>query len=65
MSKKEGEERLLQGIQSAYGLKALLGAEKAEDGTAVTLATLENAIKKTFGKRFGILLDFDFFKYSV
>ena len=65
LSEKEREERLLQGIQSANGLKAQVGAEKAEDGTALTLTTQENAIKKTFGKRFAIPLDFDFFKHPV
>ena len=38
MSKKEREEKLLQGIQSASGLKALVGAKKA-DGTEVTMTT--------------------------
>ena len=65
LSEKEREERLLQGIQSANGLKARVGAEKAKDGTAITLTTQENAIKKTFGKRFSIPLDFDFFKHPV
>ena len=46
------------------GLKALLGAKKT-DGTALTLTTQENAIKKTFDKRFAIPLDFDFFKHHV
>ena len=64
LSEKEREGRLLQGIQSANGLKAPLGAKKA-DGTALTLTTQENAIKKTLGKRFAIPLDFDFFKHSV
>ena len=64
LSEKEREERLLQGIQSANGLKARLGAKKA-DGTALTLTTQENVIKKTFDKRFAIPLDFDFFKYPV
>ena len=53
LSKKEREEKLLQGIQSANGLKARLGAKKA-DGTALTMTTQENAIKKTFDKRFAI-----------
>ena len=53
-----------RGIQSANGLKARLGAKKA-DGTALTLTTQENAIKKTFDKRFAILLDFDFLKHPV
>ena len=64
LSEKECEERLLQGIQSANGLKARLGAKKA-DGTALTLTTQENAIKKTFDQRFAIPLDFDFFKHPV
>ena len=29
------------------------------------MTTQENAVKKTFGKRFGTPLDFDFFKYPV
>ena len=65
LSKKEREERLLQGIQSANGLKARVGAEKAEDGTALTLTTQDNVIKKTFDERFALPLDFDFLKHSV
>ena len=42
-----------------------MGAEKAEDGTALTLTTQENVIKKTFDKKFAIPLDFDFFKHPV
>ena len=61
---KEREEKLLQGIQSPNGLKASAGAKKA-DGTALTLTTQENAIKKTFDKKFQIPLDFDFFKHLV
>ena len=64
LSKTESEEMLLQGIQPAYGLKAWLGAKKS-DGTALTLTTQENDIKKTYDKRFGISLDFDFFKHPV
>ena len=41
-----------------------VGAKKP-DGTALTLAMQENAIKKTFDKRFSIPLDFDFFKHPV
>ena len=51
LSKKEREEKLLQGIQPANGLKARVGAKKA-DGTALAATTQENAIKKTFDKRF-------------
>ena len=41
-----------------------MGAKKA-DGTALAVTTQENAIKKTFDKRFAIPLDFDFFKRPV
>ena len=64
LSKKEREEKLLQGIQSANGLKARLDPKNA-DGTALMVTTQENAIKKTFDKRFAIPLDFDFFKHPV
>ena len=64
LSKKEWEEKLLQGIQSATGLKARVGATKA-DGTALTVTTEENAIKKTVNNRFLIPLDFDFFKHPT
>ena len=39
--------------------------QKKVDGTALTVTTQENAIKKTFDKRFAIPLDFDFFKHPV
>ena len=64
LSRKEREEKLLQGIQSATGLKARVGATKA-DGTALTVTTEENAIKKTVSNRFLIPLDFDFFKHPT
>ena len=64
LSEKEREGKLLQGIQSANGLKTRVGAKKS-DGTAPTMTTQENAIKKTFDKRFVIPLDFDFFKHPV
>ena len=64
LSKKEREEKLLQGIQPVNGLKARMGAKEA-DGTALTLTTQKNAIKNTFDKRFAIPLDFDFFKHPV
>ena len=51
-------------IQPANGLNARLGAKKT-DGTALTLTTQENAMKKTFDKRFAIPLDFDFFRHPV
>ena len=51
-------------MQSANGLKARLGA-KMTDGTAMTVATEENAIKNTLDKRFAIPLDFDFFQHPV
>ena len=59
MSKKECEENLLQVIQPANGLKARFGT-KIADGTELRLITQENAIRKTFDKRFAIPLDFDF-----
>ena len=46
LSVKERKEKLLQGIQSPNGLKARVGAKKA-DATALTITTKENAIKKT------------------
>ena len=64
LSKKEREQKLLQDILSANWLKARLGAKKA-DGTALTLTTQKNAIRKTFDKRFPIPLDFDFLKHPV
>ena len=64
LNKKERKEKLLQGIQSANGLKARLGAKKT-DGTAMTVAPEENAIKNTLDKRFAIPLDFDFFQHPV
>ena len=64
LSEKEREERLLQGIQTANGLKDRLDA-KTLDGTALTLTTQENVIKKTYDKRFVIPLDFEFFKDPV
>ena len=45
LSKKEREEKLLQGIQSANGLKARIGANKA-DGTALTVTTQKNVLKR-------------------
>ena len=47
LSEKEREEKLLQGIQSANGLNARVGAKKADD-VALAVTTQENAIKKTF-----------------
>ena len=41
-----------------------MGAKKS-NGTALTLTTQENVMKKTCDKRFAILLDFDFFKHPV
>ena len=59
VSEKEREEKLLQGIQSANSLKARVAARKS-DGTALTVTTQENAIKKTFHKWFAIPLDLTF-----
>ena len=64
MSEKEREEKLLQGIQLVNGLKVRVRAKKS-NGTELTVTTQENAIKKTFDKRFAVRLDFDFFKHPV
>ena len=64
LSDIEREKKLLQGIQPANGLKARVVAKKA-DGMVLVVATQENAIKKTFEKRFAKLLDFDFFKHPL
>ena len=60
LSEKECEEKMLQGIRSINGLKARVQTKKA-NGTAITITTKENAIKKNFVKRFLMPLDFDFF----
>ena len=54
-SEKECEERLLQCIQSVKRLKARVGAKKAD-----VITNQENAIKKTFDKRFLEPSGFDF-----
>ena len=64
LTEKEREEKRLQDIQPANGLKVRVGAKKA-DGIALTLTTQENANKNTFDKRFSIPLNFDFFSYPV
>ena len=61
---KELEEKVLQGTQLANSLKTRVGAKKAYD-TPLAVTTNENAIKKTFDKRFAIPLDFAFFKHPV
>ena len=60
-SEKESEEKLLQGIISANGLKDWVGAKKT-DGTAITVTIQENVIKNNFGVTFAVPLDFDFYK---
>ena len=64
LSKKEGKERLLRGIQLTNSLKAQMGTKKT-DGTALTLTTRKNAIKKALDKGFSIPLDFNFLKQLV
>ena len=54
-SEKEREERLLQCIQSVKRLKACVGAKEAD-----AITNQENAIKKTFDKRFSKPSGFDF-----
>ena len=46
------------------GLKARLDAKKS-DGTALTLITKENVIKRTYKKTFAIPLHSEFFKHPV
>ena len=58
-NKKEREEKLLQSIQPPNGLKARVGAKKA-DGRALALITQANAIQETLDKRSSIPLDFNF-----
>ena len=64
LSEKEREEKLLQRMQLAHGLKARVG-EKEVNGTALTVTTQENATKKTFDKPFAIPLDFEFLRHPV
>ena len=64
LSKKEREEKLLQGIQWANGLTAQVGAKKSR-WHSTDSDNPENAIKNTFYKRFAIPLHFDFFKHPV
>ena len=64
LSEKKREEKLSEGIPSTNGLKARVGVKKAV-GTALTVTTKENVIKRTFDKRFVIPLYFDFFKHPV
>ena len=64
LSKKEREEKLLEGIQEVNVLKVCLGAKKA-GSTALALTAEENTIKETTGKRFEVPLDFDFLNYLL
>ena len=64
VTEKEREEKLLEGIQPANGLKARVGAKKSR-WYSTYIDKPENAIKKKFDKRFSIPLDFDFFKNPV
>ena len=64
LGEKECEKNLFQGIQSANSLKARVGAKRA-DGTALTLTSQANAIKKMMDNWFAISLGFDFFKHPI
>ena len=64
LSEKEREEKLLQVIQSASGLKARVGAKKNR-WHSTNIDYSGKCDKKTFDKRFAIQLDFDFFKHLV
>ena len=58
------KKKLLQNIQTTNDLEALVSARKG-NGSAAAVRTQENAIKKAFDKRFGVLSDFDFLKNPV
>ena len=64
MSEKEREESHTLRHTVGQWFKDTGGCKKA-DGTALTLTTQENAVKKTFDNRFAITLDFDFFKHLI
>ena len=64
LKKKKRENLLLKGIEAENGLKAKLGAKKA-DGTDPKLTCEENAIIKALGNSLPILLDFEFFKQPI
>ena len=61
---KERVAKMLESIQSKNGLEAWSGAKKA-DGTTITVTTKDSTIKKAFGKRFVIPMDFNFFKHPI
>ena len=63
-SKKGRKEKMPRGIQSTNGLKARADARKIGN-MKITVTTQINTLKKTFGKRFVILLDFAIFEYHV
>ena len=48
----------------ANGLGGRVGGKRA-NGTALAMTNKENAVKKSYDKRFAIPLDFDFFKHPV
>ena len=50
---------MLQGVQSANGLKAQTSAKKT-DRMPIAVTTKKNVIKQIFGKRLAITLDTDF-----
>ena len=51
VTEKEREEKLLEGIQPANGLKARVGAKKA-DGIALTLTNQKMPLKRSLIKGF-------------
>ena len=63
-SKKGRKEKMPRGTQSTNGLKARADARKIGN-MKITVTTQINTLKKTFGKRFVILLDFAIFEYHV
>ena len=64
VSEKERKGKLLQGIQSANGIKARVGAKKSRRYSNDSY-NQRKCSQKTFGKRLETFLDFDFLKHTV
>ena len=64
LSEKEGEKKLLQGIQLAYGSKAKVGAKKA-DGAAPTVTTPEMLLNRRLINGLQCRWILTFFKHPV
>ena len=64
LREKEREENLPECMQSANGLKALVGANKV-DGTKIQASIKENTTKTIFDERLAIPSHFDSFEHLV